>query len=458
MATVDRSEYGSTALRQFSGYVKEEWLSDLAGPRGMRMYREMADNDPVIGAVLFAMEMLLRSVPFKIEPETADSADDIEAAAFCNECMSDMEQTWPQMIASILTFIRYGYHVREIVYKMRMGDNKNPSLDSRFNDGRVGWRKMAQRPCESVLRWTFNSVGDAVAFVQLLPTGGPLLTVPLAKCLHFTTSIDKGNPEGRSALRNAYTSYFYRKRIQEIEAIGIERDLCGVPVAWVPAALLSPTASPAEKQQLADWKAAVRDVSRNAQEGFVLPLIYQKGENGTPTSNKLYDLTLMKSGGTRQFDTTKIIDRYDMRIAMTFLADWLTLGQGSTGQRASTAQSKNKTDMFSKAIGGYLDMITAEFNRKAIPDVLALNAMPGRCLMTHGEVARADIADLANAVMQMVQSAIITPDTDLEAHMRAELGLPQSHGEASDELSEGGVADENADTEPGDNVDAGSKE
>jgi len=210
--------------------------------------------------------------------------------------------------------------------------------------------------------------------------------------------------------------------------------------------VMDPNAPPQKKQQYEAWKAAVRDVSRNAQEGFVFPLLFDKEKN------QLYKFELMKSAGTRSFDTTKIIDRYDMRIAMTFLADWLTLGQGSTGGRASTGQSKNKTDMFSKAIGGYLDLISAELNRKAVPDLLSINSMKGRCIITHGDVSRTDIVDLSTAVMQLVQVGVFTPDPDLEAHLRNEFGLPQQDGEASDELNEGGSSQDadNADTQGGD--------
>ena len=39
------------------------------------------------------------------------------------------------------------------------------------------------------------------------------------------------NPEGRSILRNAYFSWYFEKKIAEIEGIGIARDLAGLPRA-----------------------------------------------------------------------------------------------------------------------------------------------------------------------------------------------------------------------------------
>ncbi|MGI6498023.1 MAG: hypothetical protein ACOX0U_04265 [Oscillospiraceae bacterium] len=50
----------------------------------------------------------------------------------------------------------------------------------------------------------------------------------------FRTKSRKGSPEGRSILRNAYRSWYFKRRIQEIEGIGIERDLAGFPTLTAP--------------------------------------------------------------------------------------------------------------------------------------------------------------------------------------------------------------------------------
>jgi len=42
-----------------------------------------------------------------------------------------------------------------------------------------------------------------------------------------------------SILRNAYTSYEYVNNLQSIEAIAVERELAGIPVARIPAEYLS---------------------------------------------------------------------------------------------------------------------------------------------------------------------------------------------------------------------------
>jgi len=332
--------------------------------------------------------------------------------------------------------------VHEIVYKTRSGRSNDPQKNSRYDDGMIGWRKFAGRAQETLLHWVFDESGDPIALVQLLPTGGPLLTVPLGKCLHFKTRLIKNNPEGVSIMRNAYTSYFFKKRIQMIEAIGVERDLTGLPVMWVPARLMNANASPEDKAQLAALKVVVRDTVRNEQEGFVLPMAYDKD------GHELYKMELLATGGRRQFATNEIIDRYDHRIAATLLADFITIGSGSSAAsgRGSSSMSKNKSQMFSVAVGGFLDLITAEFNRKSVPDLLTVNGLKGQCKMAHGEIAKDDLDKVAAYITAAIGTGAIMPDPVLEAYLREEAGWPAQTGVSSGAFNDGGEDQAGGDT------------
>lgn len=52
--------YGVVGLNKYGGYVYEEFLPELRWPRAGKVYQEMADNDPVIGSILYLAEMLIR--------------------------------------------------------------------------------------------------------------------------------------------------------------------------------------------------------------------------------------------------------------------------------------------------------------------------------------------------------------------------------------------------------------
>jgi hypothetical protein len=146
------AELGVTGLRQYGGFVAEEWLRQLAGQgRAARVWREMADNDATVGALLFAVKMLARGVEWTVE-EGADPA----AAEFVEECMDDISGTWEDFISEVMTMLQYGWELSEIVYKKRQGPEPRgkgpdgrPLPTSKFNDGKIGWRKLPMRPAAS---------------------------------------------------------------------------------------------------------------------------------------------------------------------------------------------------------------------------------------------------------------------------------------------------------------------
>lgn len=413
-------EFGATGLKQYSGYVREEWLPDLLGRKGLLKLREMRDNDPIIGAIFFAFEMMLRGVAFHVKPEDEKNAEDAKAADFVEACIGDMEDSWAGLLAEILSFLQFGWDVHEIVYKMRKGESSDPKFNSKYDDGLVGWRKFAIRGQETLLHWIFDPNGNSTHLVQLLPTGGPLLQVPLVKCLHFRTTPYKNNPEGRSLIRNAYVPYQYKKVIQEIEAIGCSRDLTGLTVIRVPAKWTLANATAEDKRSYLDAKTLARDIARNQQEGIVYPTI----RNPDDKTQLDFEVSLLATGGRRQFATPEIIQRYDERIAMTVLADFITLGGQGGGGKGSYAMSKNKSGIFQVAAVALLDLVCAEFTRKAIPDLLKLNAMKGKCSLTHGDISRRDIQELGQYISDLAGAGVLIPDEPLEEHLREEAGLP----------------------------------
>lgn len=130
-------EYGSIGQRRYAGIFSEEFLRELQGKRGIEVYREMAENDDVCGAILYAIEILIRQSTWRVQPG-GDSAKDRECAKFVESCMHDMQDTWTDTISEILTFLTYGWSLHEIVYKRRTGTNCDLRQNSKFTDGLIG--------------------------------------------------------------------------------------------------------------------------------------------------------------------------------------------------------------------------------------------------------------------------------------------------------------------------------
>jgi hypothetical protein len=414
------SEIGLTGLKQQNGRVFEEWHPQLQGARGARVYREMNDNDPIVGGITYSIEEILRSVAWLIEPAD-DSADAQAAAEFVGECKEDMSHTWSDFIADILSKIVFGWSFFEVVYKRREG--ADGASRSKHADGLIGWRKFAYRSQDTLDRWEFDAEGGLEGMWQQAETttsnviGGGSVFIPIEKSLLFRTSTRKGNPEGRSILRNAYSGWWAKKRVEMFELIGIERDLAGIPSFGLPPEMFDANADAETKAALDDWKKAASQLRADEQSSLVWPMYYD--ENG----NKTIEVGLLKAPGGRQHDTGKIIERYARWMAMSTLQDVIMLGHEHVG---SLALADVKKSMGMAAMRAQLDEIAAVLNRHEIPRLFRLNGLDPALAprMVPGEIDQRDLEQMA-AIIKATSEAGLPwfPNESIQNEILTALGF-----------------------------------
>jgi hypothetical protein len=415
-ASPNLSEIGSSGLTTYGGQIAEESMRQLVGTKGIKVFADMRDNDDTVGAFLFIIDKLLRNVKWKVK--SADETPEAkECAEFLDSCMNDMEHSWSDLISEILSMLVFGWSAHEIVYKIRSGmDTTNKSYFSQFEDKKIGWRKLPIRPQETLYSWEFDESDDVKAMNQL-PPNRAVISLPIDKLLIFRTQSYKNNPMGRSILRNAFRPWTFKKRIEEVEGIGIERDLAGLPVAGVPAEILASNATAEQKATLSAIKRLVTNIRRDEQEGVVFPLVYDD------SGNKLYTLELLSTGGTRQFDTNSIITRYSKAIAMTVMADFIYLGQTKSG---SYALSSDKTDMFAVGLGTCLDIIKDQINKIAVPKLMKLNGYDRKLWPTAmpSDIEKEDVSKFCDNIYKLVGVGALIADDEVDKRIRDLLDIP----------------------------------
>lgn len=408
---------GRSGLNEMGGRIYEEALKQLRGDKAVKAFSEMRDTDSIVGAILFAISMIARQANWSVRP-VSDDQTDIDAAQFLTECMDDMSLTWEDVISEALSMLPFGWAYFEIVYKYRRGESKNPKYNSKHTDGRIGWRKIALRAQETRDRWEFDGDGGIRGMWQTRRNGAPVL-IPIEKALLFRTQSHKNSPEGRSVLHNAYVSYYYIKRLQELEAIGIERDLAGLPDMQVPARLLMRDATAADKALLEDIRQMVSEIRRDERAAIVRPS--EVDEAGQPTGFKF---SLVSSGGTHQIDTSKVITRYEQRIAMTVLAEFIFMGL----EKGSYNAVVQKDNMFSTALDAWLDSIASVFNRFAVPRLFRLNGWSLESLpaIKHEPVKQISLEELGRFIESVARAGMpLFPDQELESVLRQRADLPE---------------------------------
>jgi hypothetical protein len=425
----DPTSIGTPGLRQYGGYVTEEFLKELRAERGVRVYREMADNDPIVGAMLFAITTLVRQCEWTVQAATDDEEGDI-GKEFVEGVLADLETPWTEVIGEICSMFVYGYAPMEIVWKRRGGPRQaDPSRRSAYDDGLIGIRQIALRSQQTIVRWEISPEDGTLLGVVQQPIERPQVLIPYEKLLLFRTTAERSNPEGRSILRNAYRPWFFKKRIEEIEGIGLERDLAGLPVARIPGEYFDRSADAEDKAILQAWQRMVTQVRRDQQEGILIP------SDRDSSGNYLFEFSLLSTGGSRQFDTSKVIDRYNRAIATSVLADFIFLGQQSVG---SFALSSDKTALFATAIGAFTKSIAETLNRMLLPRLWALNGLDYATMPTivPADLEKQNLVEVSSYIQTLAQSgATLFPDRELENHLRKLAGLPLAPEDGAEDFT-----------------------
>lgn len=408
-------EIGSTGLRATGGVVVDDDLSPkLRFPESITTYRKMK-SDPIVSGSLFMIKQYLRKIDWDIEPHgklEATPEDLKKAEVVHNALFKHMDRSFDQLITDICTFIENGFSMHEPVYKVHKGN--------------IIWRDFPTRAAESIKGFVFDSKGSVTAIdqYQIDPSVTSTLTygtstkqIPYKRLLHFRTDSEKNNPLGRSILKNAHKAWFFKTKLEEHEAIGVEREMNGLPVIEIPSEYFSadPQEDPDRYQVLQEFISIGNNARNNEQACIIIP------SDVDESGNKLFSFDLMASKGTRALDTSKIIERYDYRMSQSLLSDFLLMGSSSTG---SFALSDNKIGSFVRSLEAYLEVIAEQFNRKAIPELYRLNGWDTEttCQLVHKPVGSSTLSELGTFLKDA--SAFITPDKTLENALRSKADLP----------------------------------
>jgi hypothetical protein len=334
----------------------------------------MATNDAIVGAILSAMDLMIRAVPVRIE-EGSEQAREIVEYSLHNM----PEQTFEMFLSDVLSFLPYGFSLFEIVARP----------PSAHPEGWVTLKKLAPRAQWTIDRFETNPNGDLLGVWQTATTRSSY--IPYTKLLHFRTASRQNDPAGLSVLRSAYESWFYARRIREIEAVAIERELNGLPLVRIPSEYLAEDASDAQRAFVTKISAIARDVKRNEMGYIVIPSDVYEDADGKLTDTRLVDFELIASQGKRDIDTHQVVLRYQMDMARSALADFVMLG---VNDRGSFALSKSKADLFLQALTGYVSAIASILNRNLVPKLMDWNgiARTDAPKIVFGRVAPVDLA------------------------------------------------------------------
>lgn len=425
-------EIGSARLTNDLYAGAAETLPELRGTRRLKLYHEMRENSTTVGAMMMAIKMIMRSLdwmPSLPEGAEEDDAEALAAQQFLKECMDDMSTPWSEVIDDSMDAVWAGFAAPEIVYKQRLGDQiSEDTPTSDYDDGRIGWRKIAYRDPMGVVRWDIDEHGGIRGYYHQVE-GQPEVYIPIEKVILFRASRKGNHPEGYSWLRNAVVAYMYQKKIQWLEAVGLERAGMGLPIVQLPYGANTSSGS----QDITRARNLVQGIRRDTMAGVVLP------PSLGPEPHQQWQLRLETATATGvDSPTDVVIRRYALEIASSVLAHFVILVMQTRG---SYSLSVDQRDLWHLAMSGLANTWAELMNRFMVKPLFRLNKASFPDPTKWPRIVPSDVATHDLEKVQMFLSSMLTAgalnlNEDDRDRIRALINFPPETKEQKEQARE----------------------
>ena len=417
------SEGGYVGLNIFNGVSNEEMKKELNFPNNLKTYKNMSYHGTV-NAPLTLYTNIISKADWVVKPPKEATEEEKKQTEFIRECLTDMDQPFEELIKDILSMNIYGFSVHEKVYRKRYTSN-----GSKYNDGLIAWKKLPIRSQESIKKFLFSDDGNEVTGVQqnvsnLSDPYGRFSTrdklevnLPKSKFMLFRTGNHRGDPYGKSMLRDAYLAWRYLTVLEEIESNGVAKDLSGIPILKLPPQYLSKDATPEQVAIRQYYERSMANLQVNQQSAMILPNAYDPD-----TRQPLFELALLSMDGKKGFDTTKVKEYYKNLILTSLFADILIMGQSATG---SFALGQIKNSLSGAMAESMIREIKSVFNNDLIRQTYELNGWNAAraCTLDFENLESADLESFSKAVQRFASTSVLEVDREVLNRVRESIGV-----------------------------------
>ena len=417
------SEGGYVGLNIFNGVSNEEMKKELNFPNNLKTYKNMSYHGTV-NAPLTLYTNIISKADWVVKPPKEATEEEKKQTEFIRECLTDMDQPFEELIKDILSMNIYGFSVHEKVYRKRYSSN-----GSKYNDGLIAWKKLPIRSQESIKKFLFSDDGNEVTGVQqnvsnLSDPYGRFSTrdklevnLPKSKFMLFRTGNHRGDPYGKSMLRDAYLAWRYLTVLEEIESNGVAKDLSGIPILKLPPQYLSKDATPEQVAIRQYYERSMANLQVNQQSAMILPNAYDPD-----TRQPLFELALLSMDGKKGFDTTKVKEYYKNLILTSLFADILIMGQSATG---SFALGQIKNSLSGAMAESMIREIKSVFNNDLIRQTYELNGWNAAraCTLDFENLESADLESFSKAVQRFASTSVLEVDREVLNRVRESIGV-----------------------------------
>jgi len=361
---------GAMGTAVYGGWVQDsEGSSALKGSRRYQTYSDMLANTSIVGAGVRYFLNLTASSRWSMQPATGEDVNEDEAhemAELCEQLLfSDPKTPWHRVIRRAAMYRFYGFSVQEWTAKKR-------------DDGVITMADIRPRPQKTIERWDVDENGDVLGILQRSPQDSREIYLPRGKCLYVVDDTLSDSPEGLGIFRHLAGPAKRLERYEQLEGVGFETDLRGIPVGRGPFTQLAQmvkdgSISAADRERI---EGPLREFVENHIKGPKLGMMLDsmpyltQDDKASPSAQKQWDLELLKAGSTGQAEVAEAINRVNREMARVLGVEQLLLGESSTG---SHALSKDKTQSFFMLVNGTLKELCEAVGDDLLTPLFMLN-------------------------------------------------------------------------------------
>jgi len=426
--------YVTAPLAGWNTFVDEaEADPEFQWPKSVALVDRMRRDDPQIASVLLAVTLPMLESEWQLDcagvrPEVAkhvsqDLGIEIKGEVWQAPLRTKGRFSWNEHLPLALLELAHGHSIFEQVYE-----------PDAF--GRAHLKKLAWRPPRTIANFDVARDGGLVAVRQFgigLSSSDParasfILTslgdvrIPVNRLVIYVHQREGANWAGVSMLRPAYKMWLLKDRALRVQALASDRNGLGLPIYT--------SAPPPDFKDDAKVKAWLdEEIAR----GIGIAKGARAGETAGASLPNGATLTFSGVEGNLP-DLDKQIRYYDEQIGRAALTNFLNLGgDNSTG---SYALGDTFRDFFTKSLNALARHIATITQQYVIEDLVDKNWGPNEPAprLVPPKIGNEHPAT-AEAIRALLDSGAIRWDPALEAHLRAQYGIPVRAHETTDPSS-----------------------
>ncbi len=173
-------------------------------------------TDPQVAIGLAMIKMPLYSLGWNVECEDVDIREFVRAA---------LKPIWTKLIKSMLTAVDFGFASHEKVWVLKPMNvvTKTPRLKTHFKGKAEVYKKIKVHYPSTIRIRTDRQTDEFLGIVQQAGMGGQLISLDAEKCFLFALQDEFGNYFGRSRLKPAYKSWYWKEVLTQFMLRYFER-------------------------------------------------------------------------------------------------------------------------------------------------------------------------------------------------------------------------------------------